>query len=71
MTMKREMKREVDPTRLEGNGNLRALRGGGWFYDARGCRASFRGGNMASVRYGNLGFRPILRTLRIKSNEEG
>jgi len=38
-------------------GTYRVLRGGGWYYDARGLRCSFRGDVRPSDRYSYVGFR--------------
>jgi formylglycine-generating enzyme required for sulfatase activity len=64
------MKREVDPIHLEDNGNLRALRGGGWFYDAGGCRATCRCGGVASLRFDVLGFRLVLKPLELEEDDD-
>jgi formylglycine-generating enzyme required for sulfatase activity/calcineurin-like phosphoesterase family protein/energy-coupling factor transporter ATP-binding protein EcfA2 len=39
------------------NGSLRVLRGGGWFYLRRGCRAAFRLARLPADRFGLCGFR--------------
>jgi formylglycine-generating enzyme required for sulfatase activity len=65
------MKKVENPLVLMEKGTTRIFRGGGWGSKVRWCRAACRYGFVASVRYDDLGFRPILRPLRIKSNEEG
>ena len=44
-----------------GNGSLRVLRGGCWFFDARDCRTAFRGGFLPADRDYDVGFR-LLRS---------
>ncbi len=39
------------------SGASRVVRGGGWGYDARGCRAAIRYGNAPGYRGHALGFR--------------
>ncbi|WP_395795461.1 SUMF1/EgtB/PvdO family nonheme iron enzyme [Aquimonas sp.] len=43
-------------------GAARALRGGSWFYDARGCRSAYRYAFEPDSRDGYLGFRLVLRS---------
>ena len=42
------------------SGLSRVLRGGGWNYNARGCRVSYRDSYFPSYRYANNGFRVVL-----------
>ena len=39
------------------SGNLRVLRGGGWYYNARYCRSANRSRFNPGYRYNNIGFR--------------
>jgi formylglycine-generating enzyme required for sulfatase activity len=64
------MKREVDPIHLEGNGNLRISRGGSWRSDSKWCRAAFRAGYEASLRFDVLGFRLVLKPLELKEEDD-
>jgi formylglycine-generating enzyme required for sulfatase activity/predicted Ser/Thr protein kinase len=51
----------TDPQIVENSDNSRVQRGGSWGYDALSCRAFRRGGDGASRRYSNGGFRVALR----------
>jgi formylglycine-generating enzyme required for sulfatase activity len=62
------MKKVENPLVLVEKEKGRVLRGGSWGSNVRGCR---RYGFRASLCDGDLGFRPIIRPLRIKPNEEG
>ena len=42
------------------SGSVRVFRGGGWIYDAEGCRVSYRGSNAPSLRISFLGLRLAL-----------
>ena len=42
------------------SGYGRVVRGGGWSYNARGCRVSFRGGYAPDYRFRELGLRLCL-----------
>lgn len=42
------------------SGSSRVLRGGGWDFNARGCRVSYRGTDYPSNRYASSGFRVVL-----------
>jgi len=39
------------------SGTMRARRGGGWQYHARGCKSSFRYGNEPNYKYNDIGIR--------------
>ncbi|MBL8297815.1 MAG: formylglycine-generating enzyme family protein [Rhodanobacteraceae bacterium] len=45
-------------------GEIHAVRGGSWLYDARDARSAFRGALRGSLRFGYLGFRWCLRSSR-------
>lgn len=47
-------------------GALRAVRGGGYGGNARGCRSACRGWSLTGVRNGGLGFRPVLPAARAR-----
>jgi formylglycine-generating enzyme required for sulfatase activity len=49
----------TDPAGSE-DGVRRILRGGGWYYDARGCRSAYRGRVTPGARDANFGFRLVL-----------
>ncbi|MBQ4144460.1 MAG: SUMF1/EgtB/PvdO family nonheme iron enzyme, partial [Thermoguttaceae bacterium] len=44
----------------EDSGSYRVYRGGSWFNGAQGCRSANRRRDTPDVRFGNLGFRPVL-----------
>ena len=46
------------------SGVLRVHRGGGWYYDARSARSAFRDRLVSGYRRSNLGFRPVLSSVR-------
>ena len=41
------------------SGSNRVLRGGGWDFNAMGCRVSYRSGDSPGNRYGDGGFRVV------------
>ncbi len=51
---------QTDPVAMEGEGGLRVLRGGSWFYPARVLAAAFRDRGLASDRVLSIGFRCVL-----------
>ncbi|MFM9065816.1 MAG: formylglycine-generating enzyme family protein [Planctomycetota bacterium] len=53
---------QTDPTGPS-EGSLRESRGGGWSYDAAGCRSAYRNGLDPSARWHFLGFRLALSPL--------
>jgi formylglycine-generating enzyme required for sulfatase activity len=63
------MKKVENPVVLMEKGTRHVARGGGWFINARGCRAASRSRFDATGRFGGLGFR--LRMATISSNLKG
>jgi formylglycine-generating enzyme required for sulfatase activity len=50
----------TDPTGPgPGADSYRVIRGGVWYYYARGCRSAFRGDYYPGYEGGPLGFRPV------------
>jgi hypothetical protein len=64
------MKKVENPLVLMEKRTTRIFRGGNWFSIARGCRAAHHPGGEASRLSDILGFRPILRSLKIKPQEK-
>ncbi|MDO9097902.1 MAG: formylglycine-generating enzyme family protein, partial [Candidatus Methanoperedens sp.] len=51
----------TDGSAWEGDGSSRVDRGGGWSYDARGCRSAIRRNYAQGDRFTYVGFRLLMR----------